>query len=153
MDLLNKLFEQHFRSPAKRVQPVQGELGGSGRKIIRLSNEKASAIGILYGVREENAAFLSFAKHFRKHGLPVPEIYGEDLDHGAYLEQDLGDTTLFEFLSKNRQGEQVSPRVVEAYRKVVAVLAAISSPGRARSRLQRLLSRAPVSIASRSPGT
>ncbi len=122
MDLLNKLFEQHFRAPAKRVQPLQGELGGSGRKIIRLSNEKSSAIGILYGVREENLAFLTFSKHFRKRGLPVPEIYGEDLDQGAYLEEDLGDTTLFEFLSKNRQGEQVSPRVVEAYRKVVAVL-------------------------------
>src|SRR6266404_2995778 len=76
MDILNKLFEEHFHSPVKRVQPLQGELGGSGRKIIRLSNERASAIGILYGVREENAAFLEFSRHFRKHGLPVPEIYG-----------------------------------------------------------------------------
>src|SRR5216683_3328835 len=107
MDLLNKLFEQRFQSPAKRVQPLQGELGGSGRKIIRLSNDKSSAIGILYGVREENLAFLSFSKNFRKHGLPVPEIYGEDLDQGAYLEEDLGDTTLFEFLSNNRQGEKI----------------------------------------------
>src|SRR5260221_8870929 len=112
MDVLNKLFEQHFHAPAKRVQPVQGDLGGSGRKIIRLANDKASAIGILYGVREENAAFLSFSKHFRKHGLPVPEIYGEDLDHGAYLEEDLGDTTLFEFLSRNRASEQIAPQVV-----------------------------------------
>ena len=46
----------------------------------------------------------------------------EDLDHGAYLEEDLGDTTLFEFLSKNRSGETVAPQVVEAYRKVVATL-------------------------------
>jgi hypothetical protein len=76
MDLLKKLFEQHFRSPATNVSPLQGELGGSGRKIIRLSNASSRAIGILYGVREENAAFLAFSKHFRKHGLPVPEIYG-----------------------------------------------------------------------------
>src|SRR2546430_4876364 len=122
MDLLKSLFERHFHAPADRVQPLQGELGGSGRKIIRLSNERASAIGILYGVREENAAFLSFSKHFRKHGLPVPEIYGEDLNQGAYLEEDLGDTTLFEFLSKNRKSEEVAPRVVDAYKKVVAVL-------------------------------
>ena len=122
MDVLNKLFEEHFRSPAKRVQPLQGELGGSGRKITRLSNETASAIGILYGVREENVAFLEFSKHFRRHGLPVPEIYGEDLDQGAYLEEDLGDTTLFEFLSKNRKGEIIAPPVVGAYRKVVEVL-------------------------------
>jgi len=122
MDLLKKMFEQHFQSPADRVLPLQGELGGSGRKIVRLVNEKSSAIGILYGVREENAAFLSFSKHFRKYGLPVPEIYGEDLDQGSYLEEDLGDTTLFEFLSRNRTNEQIGAKVVEAYRKVVAIL-------------------------------
>src|SRR6266852_7679379 len=122
MDVLNRLFEEHFRSPVKRVQPLQGELGGSGRKIIRLSGENSSAIGVLYGVREENVAFLEFSKHFRRRGLPVPEIYGEDLSQGAYLEEDLGDTTLFEFLSKNRQGENIAAPVVEAYRKVVAVL-------------------------------
>jgi aminoglycoside/choline kinase family phosphotransferase len=122
MDLLRKLFEEHFHSPPDHVLPLQGELGGSGRKIVRLANEKSSAIGILYGVREENLAFLSFSKHFRKYGLPVPEIYGEDLDHGAYLEEDLGDTTLFEFLSRNRANEQIDAKVVEVYRKVVAVL-------------------------------
>jgi aminoglycoside/choline kinase family phosphotransferase len=122
MDRLRQLFEQHFHSPAERVLPLQGELGGSGRKIIRLANEKHSAIGILYGVREENAAFLSFSRHFRKHGLPVPEIYGEDLNQGAYLEEDLGDTTLFEFLSTNRANEQVAPEAVNAYENVVATL-------------------------------
>jgi len=127
MDILNRLFEEHFHSPVKRVQPLQGELGGSGRKIIRLSNERSSAIGVLYGVREENAAFLEFSKHFRKHGLPVPEIYGEDLNHGAYLEEDLGDITLFQFLSKNRSGENIAPPVAEAYRRESQVRAGNSS--------------------------
>jgi aminoglycoside/choline kinase family phosphotransferase len=122
MDVLKRLFEQHFHVPADSVQPLQGELGGSGRKIIRLASGELSAIGILYGVREENVAFLEFSRHFRWHGLPVPEIYGEDLNQGAYLEEDLGDTTLFEFLSKNRAGEKIAPEAVEAYRKVVAVL-------------------------------
>jgi aminoglycoside/choline kinase family phosphotransferase len=122
LDVLKKLFEQHFHAPPERIVPLQGDLGGSGRKIVRLANAKTSAIGILYGVREENLAFLEFSKHFRRHGLPVPEIYAEDLSRGAYLEEDLGDTTLFEFLSKNRTGGSITPPVVEAYRKVVAVL-------------------------------
>ena len=122
MDVLKKLFEEHFHASPERIQPLQGELGGSGRKIIRLAREKLSAIGILYGVREENVAFLELSKHFRRHGLPVPEIYAEDLSQGAYLEEDLGDTTLFEFLSKNRTGENISPQAVEAYRTVVAML-------------------------------
>jgi len=122
MDVLQKLFVQRFHAPATRVQPLQGELGGSGRKIVRLSDEHQNAIGILYNVREENIAFLEFSRHFRRHGLPVPEIYGEDLSEGAYLEEDFGDTTLFEFLSKNRVGENIAPQAVEAYRKVVGVL-------------------------------
>ena len=122
MDILKTLFEHHFGSPVERIQALQGRLGGSGRKIIRLTSGKISAIGILYGVREENVAFLEFSRHFRRHGLPVPEIYAEDLDHGAYLQEDLGDTTLFEFLSANRAGEDVAPQVVEIYHKAAAML-------------------------------
>src|ERR1700738_1509710 len=122
MNILNRLFEERFRAPVTHVHPLQGQLGGSGRQIIRLSNETNTAIGIVYGVREENVAFLEFSKHFRKHGLPVPEIYGEDLDQGVYLEEDLGNSTLYEFLSKNRDAATIAPQVVEAYRKVVAIL-------------------------------
>jgi aminoglycoside/choline kinase family phosphotransferase len=122
MDVLKRLFEQHFRSPPDRVLPLQGQLGGSGRVIVRLGGAGHDAIGILYPVREENVAFLEFSRHFRRHGLPVPEIYAEDLNQSAYIEEDLGDSTLFEFLSANRSGDTVAPPVVEAYRKVIAVL-------------------------------
>jgi aminoglycoside/choline kinase family phosphotransferase len=122
IDVLKRLFEAHFHEPAQRVLPLQGELGGSGRQIIRLASRRSSAIGILYNEREENIAFLEFSRHFRRHGLPVPEIYGDAVDQGAYLEEDLGDTTLFHFLAKNRNGASVAPGVVDAYRKVVETL-------------------------------
>ncbi len=122
IDVLRKLFEERFHDAPARIEPLQGELGGSGRKIVRLASDKVSAIGILYGVREENAAFLAFSRHFHKHGLPVPEIYAEDLNHGAYLEEDFGDTTLFDFLSKHREGDKIAPAAVDAYRKVVQAL-------------------------------
>jgi aminoglycoside/choline kinase family phosphotransferase len=122
MDVLRELFEKHFRAPVERVEPLQGELGGSGRKIIRLAREELTAIGILHDVREENVAFLEFSRHFRRHSLPVPEIYAEDLSQGAYLEEDLGDTSLFEFLSKTRLGERLAPQAIEAYGKVVDLL-------------------------------
>src|SRR5207253_4867650 len=122
MDVLKTLFEQHFHSPVARVQPLQGQLGGSGRSIIRLAGDGLSAIGILHDIREENVAFLEFSRHFRRHGLPVPEVYAEDLSQGAYLEEDLGNTTLFEFLSRNRAGEDIAALVFEAYRNVVSML-------------------------------
>jgi aminoglycoside/choline kinase family phosphotransferase len=122
MDVLQELFEKRFGSPPSDVQALQGELGGSGRKIFRLVGNDISAIGILYGVREENVAFLEFSRHFRSHGLPVPEIYAQDLDRGAYLEEDFGDVTLFDFLAGNREGAEIAPAAIEVYRKALAVL-------------------------------
>src|SRR5215467_13232661 len=114
MDILKKLFEQHFHTPVEQIHPLQGKLSGSGRNIIRLSGGKFTAIGILYPVREENVAFIEFSRHFRRHGLPVPEIYAEELKQGAYLEEDLGDLTLFDFLSQNRDNQGIAPAVIEA---------------------------------------
>jgi aminoglycoside/choline kinase family phosphotransferase len=122
MDVLQQLFKEHFHVPAENTRPLQGVLGGSGRTIIRLTGGSFSAIGILYSVREENVAFLEFSRHFRRHGLPVPEIYAEDLSQGAYLEEDLGDTTLFDFLGAHRTGDAIAPEAMQAYRKVVAAL-------------------------------
>ena len=122
MDILKRLFERKYGFAADHVTPLQGQLGGSGRVIARLRGRGESVIGIVYAVREENVAFLEFSRHFRRHGLPVPEIYAEDLTEGAYLEEDLGDTTLFEYLSGHRTGDAVAQEAVQAYRNVVRVL-------------------------------
>ena len=122
MDVLKRLFEQKFSHPAEHIQALQGTLGGSGRAIVRLNGGGSTAIGVVHSVREENVAFIEFSRHFRRHGLPVPEIYAEDLSQSAYLEEDLGDTTLFEFLGKNRSGDNIFPQTVAAYRKVVEAL-------------------------------
>ena len=122
MDVLKRLFEQHFGSPLLGAHALQGGLGGSGRTIVRLTGRNLSAVGIVHNVLEENAAFLEFSRHFRGHGLPVPEIYAEDLSQGAYLEEDLGDTRLFQLLGRNRAGGNLAPEAIEAYRKVVEIL-------------------------------
>jgi len=121
-EVLSQLFEKQFHWQPTSVVPLEGQLGGSGRNIIRLSNEPNSAIGILYSGREENVAFLEFSKTFRRNGLPVPQIYQEDLDRGAYLEEDLGDLTLYQFLTEHRKGEEIAPEVVEAYRQAITIL-------------------------------
>ena len=122
LDVLKRLFEQHFGFSAEQAKPLQGQLGGSGRAIVRLTGQGIGAIGVIGPEREENVAFLEFSRHFRGYGLPVPEIFAEDLDRGAYIESDLGDTTLFEFLSAHRDGVDVAPEAVEAYRRVIAEL-------------------------------
>jgi aminoglycoside/choline kinase family phosphotransferase len=122
MEVLKQLFESHFEASIDSVDPLQGQLGGSGRKIIRLVGSGHSAIGILHDVREENVAFIEFSKHFRRRDLPVPVIYATSLEDGAYIEEDFGDTTLFQFVSENRTGDNIAQAVVDVYRKVVSLL-------------------------------
>ncbi len=122
MDTLTRLFEQHFGSAPTSIQAVQGGLGGSARIITRLANGTQSAIGILNGNVKENTAFLEFSQHFRQHGLAVPEIYRVHDSRTAYLEQDLGNTTLFHVLAQHRSGAEIAPEAVAVYRQVVEML-------------------------------
>jgi aminoglycoside/choline kinase family phosphotransferase len=52
----------------------------------------------------ENRAFVSFARHFREKGLPVPEILAENLAEGVYLQEDLGDLSLLDLWLEQRRG-------------------------------------------------
>ncbi len=122
MDALQQLFEKHFGAAPETVAPLGGALGASERKLFRLRRGEQSAIGVSYNSREENRAFMEFSRHFRRHGLPVPEIYAENLKRGAYLEEDLGDLTLYDFLTKHRSGTVIAPEVMAAYGKVIAAL-------------------------------
>jgi len=117
---LKGLFESRFGESAERVAPLKGD--GSARKLYRLTSASRTAIGVVSPDVRENRAFLAFSRHFKKCGLPVPEIYAEDLDRGVYLEEDLGDTTLFQFLTTNRAEGGLSTETLDLYRKVVEFL-------------------------------
>ena len=99
---------------------------GSTRQYFRLVGaDGGTAVGAIGPDHEENRAFLAFAKAFRDAGLPVPEIYGEDREAGVWLEEDLGDTTLFQALAAARVecGEGEFPEEArDLFRKALTVL-------------------------------
>lgn len=115
--VLRELYERRFGAPVEEVQALKGD--GSSRRVLRLSGGGRTAVGVLGPDRKENEAFLAFSRHFRAQGLPVPEIYAEDLERGAYLEEDLGDATLFDVLSTQRSGPGFPESVLELYRQAV----------------------------------
>ena len=73
---------------------------GSSRSYYRLSSDTDSAVGVFHVDDKENDAFVYFADHFRNCGIPIPEIYIKDLENKVYLQQDLGDTMLFDLTEK-----------------------------------------------------
>jgi aminoglycoside/choline kinase family phosphotransferase len=114
---LSDLFTSWTDGPVDRIEKLPAH--GSERQYYRIFGKTGSAIAAHNLDRAENNAFITFSKHFHDLKLPVPEIYGTDLDHGIYLEQDLGDTTLFSYLSEIRAEEDFSPRIIDIYRKVI----------------------------------
>ena len=100
---------------------------GSHRIYFRLLSENNTAIGTYNLDRQENAAFLSFSKHFKSKGLPVPEIYAEDAINNTYLQEDLGDLSLYQLLPS--QGEPFPNVLIEYYQRVLSKLANLQVDG------------------------
>ncbi|HUH11473.1 MAG TPA: RNase adapter RapZ [Longimicrobiales bacterium] len=117
------LYRHRFGNEPSRVARMRPD--GSSRVYFRLaSDDDQTAIGVYGPDPDENRAFFSFSESFRSVGLPVPELYAVDRDVGIYLEEDLGDTTLFEALTRARdeRGGAFPEDILPAYRRVVQVL-------------------------------
>jgi aminoglycoside/choline kinase family phosphotransferase len=121
---LISLFEDHFGHRPEAILEMAAD--GSTRQYFRLSHgDDETAVGAFGPDREENRAFLDFARAFREARLPVPEIYGEDREAGVWLEEDLGDTTLFKALAESRiecSDADFPPDAEQLFRKVLAIL-------------------------------
>lgn len=130
---LISLAEERFGRRPAGILDIAAD--GSARQYFRLVWEPGqTAVGAVGPDKAENRAFLSFARSLRKAGLPVPEIYAEDQDAGVWLEEDLGDTTLFSALSAARasSGEERFPaEIVPLYRRVLSFLPRFQVEGHA----------------------
>lgn len=120
---LVRLFTEHFGVEPATVLPIEGD--GSSRQMFRLLGpDYENAVGVIGPDADENRAFLSFSRSFREAGLSVPEIYRADEAEGVYIEEDLGDTTLFSALSSARkhEGGDFPSSMLPLYRRVVEEL-------------------------------
>lgn len=122
-EIFERLFREHFNEPPASILPLDGD--GSARTMFRLiGSDYQTAVGVFGPDPEENRAFLSFSRALRAAGLAVPEIYAVDEAARMYLEEDLGDTTLFDALhaARMREGGEFPPSMLPVYRKVVEEL-------------------------------
>jgi aminoglycoside/choline kinase family phosphotransferase len=99
------------------VTQLKGD--GSDRAVFRLTKEGSSIIGIIGTNAAENRAFVSFSNHFFENGLPVAEIYATDLSLGVYLEEDLGDETLFSWMTAMKSDKGFSAPMMDMYKNVL----------------------------------
>jgi aminoglycoside/choline kinase family phosphotransferase len=117
---LRTLFERWSGEPVTGLAPLPPS--GSDRRYYRISGQKTTVLGAHNPDDKENRAFMAFSRHFHQQGLPVPQIYAEALDAQVYLLEDLGDTTLFGYLSSARTGQAFPDDVLALYQRVLAEL-------------------------------
>lgn len=102
MEQLIQLYKQWKGVAPQDVEKIPG--AGSNRQYYRLRNtDGLSIIGVVGTSRDENHAFISLARHFRKRKLPVPEVLAVSDDELRYLQEDLGSISLFEAIKGGRE--------------------------------------------------
>ena len=147
---LATLFEQWSGLPCAAILALGAQ--GSSRRYYRLTAQHSdqrdagwqsanngaqaaslrplSAIGTVGDDLRENRAFFALDRHLRAKGIPVPELYAVAPDERCYLQQDLGDLSLYGLLhEKQRQGGGFDAEMLALYKQALADLAAIQQAG------------------------
>lgn len=126
---INDLFKEWADEECTSCVPLAAN--GSNRQYYRVCGTSRHCIGAVNPDIRENRAFCYFSRLFHQAGLPVPELYAVSGSVDCYLQQDLGDMTLYQMLqSKKESGTPFDDEVVEQYRMVLADLVRFQDMGR-----------------------
>ncbi|MEI7504081.1 MAG: RNase adapter RapZ [Paludibacter sp.] len=127
MNELETLFKQHTNE--KLLSNEELSASGSNRRYFRLKGKKTSLIGVEGTSIEENKAFIQMANHFYHQGLPVPKFLAQSADGRYYIQEDLGDTLLFDAIADGRKTGVFHESEKELLRKTMRILPSIQVKG------------------------
>lgn len=123
---LNRLYFTYTGSPAEDI--VELPSSGSNRRYFRMKGIQ-TLVGVSGTSSEENGAFIYMATHFRERGLPVPEVLAWSGDKSFYLQEDLGDTLLFNAIEKGRKSSVFDESERQLLHKTISLLPSIQFAG------------------------
>ena len=122
MEELKKLYTQHTGLQVAACDEIAGS--GSNRKYYRLHGSDGSTlIGVVGTSLDENHAFCYLAQHFTERQLPVPAVVAKSADGLRYLQEDLGDLSLFDAIKGGRDaGGRYTQAEKELLHRTIALL-------------------------------
>jgi aminoglycoside/choline kinase family phosphotransferase len=127
MHSLNAAFKTITQEKLLSENEIKGS--GSNRQYIRLKGETQSLIGVVGESVAENIAFIELSKHFRQQSLPVPEVVYVSEDKTQYLQQDLGDLSLFDYIKQGRETGKFNADERAMLAKTISMLAKMQFEG------------------------
>lgn len=100
VDILRLLAEDKSGMPVKDMMRLPG--AGSGRIYYRIvcgeDREEFSCIGVVGENERDCRAFVALSKAFCESGLSVPEVMASSQDGLHYIQEDLGNVSLFDMI-------------------------------------------------------
>ncbi len=116
------------------MEPIAPD--GSTRKFFRIRRDGFSlCLAVAPASQDkqdlkEARAVWKIGKHLEQKKLPVPRMYGKNFEIGLILCEDMGDTKLFDLVTKKRKPGNPLPEEVKAYyQEVITILADMQVEG------------------------
>lgn len=123
---MDQLFEQWAGEPC--INKIQISANGSNRVYFRMEGESKTCIAAVNNDVRENEAFFFFAKELKARGINVPEVYMISEDRRTYLQQDLGNVTIYTYLSSRKvNGVDIMQPMRVLYKKAIDQLVHIQT--------------------------
>ena len=120
ISILSRLFLKTTGHNPDEISRLPG--AGSNRAYYRLRHNDEHLIGTIGNSIAENEAFIYLSGHFHENGLPVPKVHAVAPDHMAYLQDDLGNDSLFEKIKNGRTTGQWTGEEVESLERAIKLL-------------------------------
>lgn len=125
-EIISKLYKQVTGQQHDNIELLTGS--GSNRRYFRMTGPR-SLIAVCGESTAENRAFIYMARHFRNKGIPVPKVLAVSDDESFYIQEDLGDTLLFNAITNGRTTGEFSDYEKGLIRKSIARLPSIQFKG------------------------
>ena len=119
MEKLKNLYKNEFGSEPQSVVRLTGD--GSNRVYYRMTGV-ANVIGAIGTSVEENRAFIALSKAMQECGVLVPTVLAVSDDESCYIQDDLGDVSLYGAMTSARENGVFKTEDVECLSRVVAEL-------------------------------
>lgn len=116
---IENLFRSINNDELKRIEKLPQS--GSDRIYFRLYTGNSTFIATFNLHIKENETFIYFSRHFKKAGLPMPDIFAINNEQTLYIQEDLGTESLLDNLEKYGQ----SPTTYNLYKKTLHQLARV----------------------------
>lgn len=116
-EVLKELFLLHFNEGCRTI--IQLPQAGSDRIYFRLSNDTHSVIGTYGRDTKENETFIHHTQHFLEKHISVPHIFAVSADKEYYLQQDLGDVSLYTIIKQKGITEEATDHIKEVLHQLV----------------------------------